>query len=288
MKNFIKPEKITLKSHPDYNEKWIQQIIADDPTILGLGDLVLKDQERIQPHSGRLDLLLQDTDTNRRYEVELQLGKVDESHIIRTIEYWDTERKRFPQYDHCAVIIAEDITSRFFNIIGLFNGHISLIAIQMNALKIDGKIALMFTTVLDEMHLGLEEEDEVKEVTDRAYWEIRGSKLTLGIADKMLEIIKEFNSSYEFKYNKFYIGLAKDGTTENFVIFKPTKKQLRLELKIKSSEEIDNKLEEEGIDVLDYSKRGGRYKVKISKNEIEKHKETLTWLLKLAYDNINS
>ena len=29
----------------------------------------------------------------RRYEVEIQLGRVDESHIIRTIEYWDIEKK---------------------------------------------------------------------------------------------------------------------------------------------------------------------------------------------------
>lgn len=42
--------------------------------------------------------------------------------MIRTIEYWDIERKRYPQYEHCAVIIAEDITSRFLNVIQLFNG----------------------------------------------------------------------------------------------------------------------------------------------------------------------
>ncbi len=38
--------------------------------------------------AGRLDLLLQDAN-QRRYEVEIQLGATDESHIIRTIEYWD-------------------------------------------------------------------------------------------------------------------------------------------------------------------------------------------------------
>ena len=59
---------------------------------MGLGDLDLKDRERIQPGVGRLDLLLQDPETNSRYEVEIQLGKTDESHIIRTIEYWDTRR----------------------------------------------------------------------------------------------------------------------------------------------------------------------------------------------------
>jgi hypothetical protein len=57
-----------------------------------------------------LDLLFQDVESTRRYEVEIQLGSTDEAHIIRTIEYWDVERKRYPQYDHTAVIIAEDIT----------------------------------------------------------------------------------------------------------------------------------------------------------------------------------
>ena len=129
-------ERLWLKGHAELNEKWVQEIIADDPTILGLGDLILRDKERTQPHAGRLDLLLQDADTNRRYTVEVQLGRTDESHIIRTIEYWDIERKRYPQYDHCAVIVAEDVTSRFLNILGLFNGAIPLIAIQMSAVRI--------------------------------------------------------------------------------------------------------------------------------------------------------
>ena len=120
----VRPEKLNLLTNKELNEMWVQKVIADDPTILGLGDLILKDKERIHPKAGRLDLLLQDAESKRRYEVEIQLGKVDESHIIRTIEYWDIERKRYPQYDHCAVIIAEDITSRFLNVIGLFNGYI--------------------------------------------------------------------------------------------------------------------------------------------------------------------
>lgn len=145
-----------------------------------MGDLILKDKERIQPKAGRLDLLLQDPDTNRRYEVEIQLGKVDESHIIRTIEYWDIERKRYPQYDHCAVIIAEDITSRFLNIISIFNGFIPLIAIQINAYKVKDDYFLLSTTVLDEVTLGFLEEEETREVTDRNYWEtVRGTKKQL-------------------------------------------------------------------------------------------------------------
>ena len=132
--NFVKPEIISLKNNSELNEKWVQEIIANDPSILGLGDLILKDKERIQPNAGRLDLLLQDQDSAKRYEVEIQLGKTDESHIIRTLEYWDIEKKRYPQYEHCAVIIAENITSRFLNVISLFNGAIPLVAIQMSAI----------------------------------------------------------------------------------------------------------------------------------------------------------
>ena len=110
--NYVKPQKISLKDHPVLNEKWVQDRIAEDPSVLGLGDLVLKDKERIHPKAGRLDLLFQDIESNRRYEIEVQLGKTDESHLIRTIEYWDIERKRYPQYDHCAVGL--DPSRRFF------------------------------------------------------------------------------------------------------------------------------------------------------------------------------
>ena len=91
---FVKPERISLKEHPQRNEKWVQDRIAEAPSILGLGDLVLKDRSEAQPHAGRLDLLFQDAEEDRRYEVELQLGRTDESHIIRTIDM-DIERRRY-------------------------------------------------------------------------------------------------------------------------------------------------------------------------------------------------
>ncbi|HOP61671.1 MAG TPA: hypothetical protein PKZ60_09735, partial [Candidatus Saccharicenans sp.] len=196
---YVKFEKISLKNHPQFNEKWVQEKIKEDPAILGLGDLIVKDVERLQPRAGRLDLLLQEADGNTRYEVEIQLGETDESHIIRTIEYWDIERKRYPQYDHVAVIVAEEITSRFLNVINLLNGTIPLVAIQMSALQNEDQIGLVFTTVLDQMSLGLEEED-VYEPADRSYWENRASKKTLSIADKILEIIKSLDPSLDLKY----------------------------------------------------------------------------------------
>ena len=105
------------------NEKWLQDLIEADPSILGLGDLSVLTREKKQSSGGRLDFLLWDPDEESRFEVELMLGRLDESHIIRTIEYWDIERNRYPGIEHKAVIIAEDITSRFFNILGLLTAN---------------------------------------------------------------------------------------------------------------------------------------------------------------------
>jgi predicted transport protein len=278
---YVTFEKLSMKTNAKYDEKWLQDRIAEAPSILGLGDLILKDKERIQPKAGRLDLLLQDSDSNQRYEVEIQLGKIDESHIIRTIEYWDIERKRYPQYDHVAVIVAEDITSRFLNVIGLFNGFIPLIAIQMNAMKCGNQISLVCTTVLDQMTLGLEEPDDPIETTNRSYWEKRSTKTTVTMADELLGLIHSFDPTFELKYNKFYIGLAKDGRPNNFAVFKPKKKFLNLEIRLEKSEQIKEIIENMDL-VIDYTK-WGRYKIRLFKNDIKKHENFIKEMLQQSY-----
>jgi len=287
--DYAKFEKVSIKSDQSLNERWIQNRIAEDPSILGLGDVILKDEERIQPRAGRLDLLLQDPDSSHRYEVEIQLGPTDSSHIIRTIEYWDIERRRYPQYDHTAVIVAEDITSRFLNVISLFNGMIPLVAIQMSALKLGSKIGLVFTTVVDQMSLGLVEEDEeTQEVTDRAYWQGRGSKKTVEMADRLLALAKEFDDKLEFKYNKFYIGLAVDGRPNNFIVMRPKKAFIRLEPRLKSSQETTERLEAAGLDVMDYDTRWGRYRIRLKPGEVARHKDILSDVLKEAFEASSS
>jgi hypothetical protein len=280
---YVKHQKLLLKNHPDFNEKWVQEKIAEDPSILGIGELILKDKERNQPGAGRLDLLFQDPDSNLRYEVEIQLGKTDDSHIFRTIEYWDLERKRYPQYDHVAVLVAEDITSRFLNIISLLNGFIPLIAIQLNAIQVVDQIALIFTVVIDHrLGLALEEEEE-QEATDRAYWEKRSSKTTLYMADEALRLLKTLDEGLDLKYNKFYISLSKDNKPFNFVIFRPKKTSLGVEPKLKKAEEIEIMLDTAGLDVLEYDSRNQRYRIHFSKDEIQKHERLLKEILGRAY-----
>lgn len=167
---YVKAQPIRLKGNSEFNERWLQNRIAEDPGILGLGELDLIGRERRQDTTGRLDLLLADVDEDRRFEVEIMLGATDESHIIRCIEYWDIERRRYPQYDHCAVLIAEDITSRFLNVLGLFIGQIPLIVIQVNALQVDDKIIVHFVRVMDRFSLRRDDEAEATSPRQTAHF----------------------------------------------------------------------------------------------------------------------
>jgi len=283
----VKLKTLNLKNHPTLNERWLQDVIAEDPSILGIGDVILKDRERIHPRAGRLDLLLQDADGHGRYEVEIQLGATDESHIIRTIEYWDIERRKYPQYDHVAVIIAEDITSRFLNVISLFNGFIPIMALQVTAIETADGVGLQFTKVLDTVRLGYVDDDEaVSEATDRNYWEtIRGTKKTVALADRVLEMARTFEPSVELNYNKHYIGFLIDGRTCNFAICRPQKNAIRLEISLPQMEEFDEIIETAELDILDYDKRFRNYRIKLTESDLASKKETLTKLMQQARDN---
>jgi hypothetical protein len=287
---YQRSKTVSLKSHPEYNEKWLQSRIVEDPSILGLGDLLVRDVEHMQHKAGRLDLLLSDPETNTRYEVEIQLGGTDESHIIRTIEYWDIERRRYPMYDHVAVIVAEDITSRFLNVVGLFNGFIPLIAVQLRAIELGDVLTLSSTTVLDRSSMVDYEEEELNatESTDRAFWERRGSSGTVRLADEFLSLIQEVTRDrrIQLKYNKHYIGLARDGMADNFVTFNPRKQQLQVGFKMPRSEELGSRVEDSGLEMLAYNHLHARFRFKISTGDVEKHRGLLTELIAIATDGV--
>jgi hypothetical protein len=285
---YIKPEIISLKNSSEFNEKWLQARIEEDPSILGLGELQFRDSEKMLIGGGRLDTILYDPEDKKRYEVEIQLGKTDESHIIRTIEYWDLERKRNPQYEHCAVIIAEDITSRFLNVISLFNGFIPLIAIQVKALIVEDKISLFFTKVLDEVKFDLLDEDAAYEPTDRNYWETRASKESLKITDKIIHELGDLTSDYNLKYNKHYIGLEKGGVSNNFISFVPRKSAVLLNFKLEKVEDIDEKLESSDMDTLAYDKQWKLYRVRVYQKDIAASMPLIKELVEKAKHEYNN
>lgn len=283
-KKYVKPIPILMKTDPNFNEKWVQQRIIEDPSILGLGQLEVLAVEKTQPSGGRLDLLLRDPESERRYEVELQLGATDERHIIRAIEYWDIESKRYRDYEHCAVLVAEDITTRFFNVISLFNSALPFIAIQMKAVSIGDNVSLFFTTVLDEVTRG---EDDIETDTvglTRQEWEQKkAAKHTVAMADKMLEIAKEITPDLSLTFMKHYIGISRNGQADNFVLFQPTKQSFKFLFKHPKTDEVDELIDKSTLIPLAYDKGFRLYRIKInSQSEIEENKEVILDLMRRA------
>ena len=289
--DFIKAEIIDLKKYPMYNEKWLQTKIEEDPSILGLdkpgNNLQLWSSEQRQPQGGRIDTIMYNPTDNSRYIIEVQLGKTDESHIIRTIEYWDNERKKYPRIKHFAVIIAEEITSRFFNVISLFNGHIPLIAIQVKAIKIENTISLFFTKILEVQEIvSFEEDNKIQEPTDRDYWLKKSSKESMELFDQFIKMYEEYigKNNYIPKYNKVYIGLGKDSIANNYIYFTPQKKGVIVFFKIDQADDIDNKIEESGLRQLAYDEYYRTYKIKMRREDFTDNKKVLDFLVKTAYD----
>lgn len=280
-------ETISLKGHNTLSELWLHDIIAKNPALLGLGDVYVKDRERIHPGAGRLDMLLQDAEGNGRYEVEIQLGETDPSHIIRTIEYWDIERKRYPQYDHTAVIIAETITSRFLNVISLFNGSVPLVAIQVRALKVGNGVNLQFTKVVDILERGLVDEDEpVYTPVTRSDWEKKANTKSVSLADHVLELCKPFAEHIELSYNKHYIGFRVDGKPLNFATIKPQTQSILLEIKLPRTDENDTWIGSQELETLSYDKTFSRYRIRVTAPDLDKHKVFLVDALKRSFDRL--
>ena len=282
--DFVKSEQVSLKASKDYSEKWLQKQLAEHPEILGLGSITIRDAERVQLNGGRLDLMFDDDSAKVRYTVELQLGATDETHIIRTLEYWDNERSRNPHIDHIAVIVAEDITSRFLNVISLFNKSVPIIAIQLNALTVNGALTLHAVKVLDISHtVGWEDENNAASATERSYWTKKSTPKSVEFADRVLELIQATTQdpTLELKYNKYYIGLAHSGVANNFITMKPRKSGMVIQFKIQRTDELTKEIEE-NLEFQSYDVQWGLYNVSLSEEDFAKNKDFISLLIRKA------
>jgi predicted transport protein len=106
------------------------------------------------------------------------------------------------------------------------------------------------------------------------------------MADQILDMIHQFDPQLEFKYNKFYIGLAKNDQPNNFVTLRPKKNNLRLEVRLPQTDELDTKLENSNLDAMDY--RWGKYRIRLSKSDLQKQTQFITELLHQAFEAANA
>lgn len=215
------------------DEYWLQHIIYDNPSRLGLGNLIPVNKEKQQSNGGRLDILLKDPeDNNSMYEVEVMLGETAPSHIIRSIEYWDNEKRRYPQRQHFCVLIAESFDRRYFNVIQILSLNVPMIAIQADLLEVNGEYILNFSKILD-VYVEPEDEEEISDVTestwdDRANW-------TLDTAKELLNMISEKTKNISLKFTQSYINIMIDGKN-SYYFDKRTKPNSILWFNVKDEE----------------------------------------------------
>ena len=235
MEQDIKLGKKIFIRNTGKDEYWLQDVIYANPEKLGLGNLVTVRKEKSQSNGGRLDILLKDPTDNTMYEVEVMLGDTDPSHIIRTIEYWDNEKRRYPQRQHFAVLIAESFERRYFNVIQLLSLTVPMIAIQADLLEVGDEKILNFTKILD-VYVEPEEEEEAKQVTE-ATWSEK-AEWTLETAKKHLELLIEIEKNIELKLTQSYVSIVVNGRN-TYMYDKRTKPNSVIWFNIKEEEKVD-------------------------------------------------
>jgi len=268
------------------DEYWLQEQIYENPNCLGLGELDTIDRERRQSSGGRLDILLKNPEDDTMYEVEIMLGETDESHIVRTIEYWDNESRRWPQRQHFAVLVAEHINRRFFNVIHLLSNAIPIIAIQVSLLEAHGKQTLFFSKILDTYE---EIDDGTSETIKytREDW-VKKSKWTLEMADYLLDLFANIYQDPVLNYVKAYIGItsttSSGGSYNYFRLHKRSqnKSLIRFMLKEELHEKMKELLDEDNIS---YTSKRKTFSMTIDKRLVEQNSETFIKIAKILKEN---
>jgi hypothetical protein len=148
-------------------------------------------------------------------------------------------------------LIAEDVTSRFLNVIQLFSGSVPIIAIQVNCNKIGETAAVTFIKLIDSRTLRRDDRLDAKaKSADRNTWLSYVGPKIMAIADECLATI---NSSAgrkrELNYNKQFVGLTDNGRPDNFVYFLPRKSLMRVCANLSPVDPWVKRLQESNLDV---------------------------------------
>src|ERR1035438_8476308 len=281
---FTRAEVLVLKNQPDYPEKWVRDRLAEDPSLLGLGPLILRDVERTQPRTGRLDLLFSDPLNHKRYEVELMLGGMDESHVIRAIEYWDSERRRTPQYDHCAVLVAEHISARFMNVLQLFSPFIPIIAVQMIALRVNEYLTLQFYRVHGERRVERPDRHDDRALPDSVTWSERRApetqtpaapNLAPVLLEECLNILRTIDPNIALDHRRDTVTLSRGERHTECISFFPHREFLGVKARANNKQEWLTRLETAGIVVLSGGPLRKRTHFRLTLEQAREHRELL-------------
>jgi hypothetical protein len=257
------------------DEYWLQDYICNNPSCLGIGDLELVSKEKKQSSGGRLDILMKGSD-DELYEIEVMLGETDETHIIRTIEYWDIEKKKRPKRQHTAVLVAEKINSRFYNVVNLLSHSVPLIGIQANLYRHGDSVSMVFTKIIDSF-----EEPEIDEENGSTHGiEYLKEKYpeTGQVIELLVPVILEFCSDNRINYRKNGTTIFIGGT-KRIVINRRGNKQASISYRVSDENRtnIEELLDNQSIS---YDYKNGYIRIWLNPVALKKHIDTHKEIIK--------
>jgi hypothetical protein len=288
--DFAPSEKISLARHKDFDEAWVEKTLRAHPEMLNLGSLSNIQSQLTQQKVGRLDLLADNRNGGQRFVIELMLGEIDASHLMRVMDYWLKRKNQDVDSDLevVAVLVAEKVLlSRYFPLIQFLaqklGSNLPLVVIEMTALQIGTQMTLTFTKVIDSTQEEIVDHDiEGRVPTDHEYWVNRSSEDGMFVVDKLITFLNEIDSSISAKYNTAYIGITKGNRTRNFVWFSPKQKFVVINVKVLDPESWQERLAPLGIEVIQVSDNSVRFRLK--KDQVEGATALLKELLKASYE----
>jgi hypothetical protein len=279
----IEAAKILTIRECGHDEYWLRDRIFEDPTILGLGDLQAVMKEKSQSRGGRLDLLLKNPEDDSMFEVELQLGATDESHIIRTIEYWDNEKRKWPNRSHTAVLLAEEITNRFFNVVHLLSMAVPIIGLQANIVQLGDVKGLTFTKVIDSFEEQEEVEPSQQEFSEKDW--IDKYPGTLECARWYKALLEKLYGEVRTKYFESYMSFVVGGVARVWITKRANDRAfIEVKFGVNLQEAVDH-LNQEGVS---FGTRGGKYLTfNVNAQQLRDKAAIHEWLaLKLSPENL--
>ncbi len=124
--------------------------IIENPTILGLGNVRVIDPVEGYLCSGNTYLLLSDSEQKRCYEVLVKRRGNNTEDLHRVIKFSNLMRMRVPSHEHCAVLVAEELTTEIIDRATTLCGIIPIAVIKIEVCKQSDSLSIVCNTLIRE------------------------------------------------------------------------------------------------------------------------------------------
>jgi hypothetical protein len=278
-----------------YDERWLQDWLAADPSRLGLGDVAIIDQEQAQGH-GLLDLLALDRGSDTYYSIEVQLGEIDGSHSFRVFDYWARNRIRIPGKTHVAVLMAESANGRFRPALEALAETVPLVVIELRCWQGDGEALLIPDIVVANRSLDLSDTPAAATADERteADWRQDASDEAWAFKEAFVAWVTENLGPVRVDYKpKSYVGvrvgrrtwaplwLRQDGAT----VYLPDPDGSRSDDPSLAFENLEPRLRDEGVTVSwvpNYNARANPVSLRLRRPDL--NRPVIHELLRASYE----